>query len=159
MLLNAKLVTFVKSKQCHFQYAYWAGFGCIILNVRARDKKRRRKTVMGKYIELTDANFNESISQGVTLVDFWAPWCGPCRMVAPVIEGLADEYAGKAKIAKINVDDNQQTAMKFRVMSIPTVIVFKDGEVSEVMVGADMRGDKYRNMLNKAVPASVAASA
>ncbi len=111
---------------------------------------------MGKYIELTDANFNETISQGVTLVDFWAPWCGPCRMVAPVIEGLADEYVGKAKIAKINVDDNQQTAMKFRVMSIPTVIVFKDGEVSEVMVGADMRGDKYRNMLNKAVPVSVA---
>jgi thioredoxin 1 len=116
----------------------------------------QEETDMGKYIELTDANFNESISQGVTLVDFWAPWCGPCRMVAPVIEGLADEYAGKAKIAKINVDDNQQTAMKFRVMSIPTVIVFKDGEVSEVMVGADMRGDKYRNMLNKAVPATVA---
>jgi thioredoxin 1 len=117
------------------------------------------KLIMGKYIELTDANFNESISQGVTLVDFWAPWCGPCRMVAPVIEGLADEYAGKAKIAKINVDDNQQTAMKFRVMSIPTVIVFKDGEVSEVMVGADMRGDKYRNMLNKAVPATVTPAA
>ncbi len=110
---------------------------------------------MGKYVELTDANFNDEISQGVTLVDFWAPWCGPCRQVAPVIEGLADEYAGKVKIAKMNVDDNQVTPSKFRVMGIPTVIVFKDGEVSDVMVGADMRGDKYRTMLNKVVPADV----
>jgi thioredoxin-like negative regulator of GroEL len=80
-------------------------------------------------------------------------------MVAPVIEGLADEYAAKGKIAKINADDTQQTAMKFRVMSIPTVIVFKDGEVSEILVGPDLRGDKYRKMLNNAVPSTVTTSA
>lgn len=89
-----------------------------------------------KPVELSDANFRDEIQSGVTLVDFWAPWCGPCRMIAPVIEELAGEYEGKAKIAKLNVDDNQQTAMQFRVMSIPTLIVFKDGEPVDTVVGA-----------------------
>lgn len=89
-----------------------------------------------KPVELTDANFSEEIQSGVTLVDFWAPWCGPCRMIAPVLEELAGDYDGKAKIAKVNVDDNQQTAMQFRVMSIPTLIVFKDGEPVDTVVGA-----------------------
>jgi thioredoxin 1 len=92
--------------------------------------------IMGKALEITDANFSNNTAEGLTLVDFWAPWCGPCRMVGPVIEELAEQYAGQVKVGKLNVDDNQETAMKFRVMSIPTVILFKDGEPVEIVVGA-----------------------
>ncbi len=104
---------------------------------------------MGKYINLTDADFDNQISKGLTLVDFWAEWCPPCRAVAPTIEKLGDEYDGQVTVAKVDVDANQQTAMKFRVMSIPTVILFKDGEPVELMVGADMSGNKYRAMIAK----------
>jgi thioredoxin 1 len=85
---------------------------------------------------LTDDNFQNETQDGLVLVDFWAPWCGPCRMVSPVIEGLAGDYEGKLKVGKVNVDDNQQVAMQFRVMSIPTVILFKDGQPVETMIGA-----------------------
>ena len=85
---------------------------------------------------LTDDNFQNETSDGLVLVDFWAPWCGPCRMVSPVIEDLAGDYEGKLKVGKVNVDDNQQVAMQFRVMSIPTVILFKDGQPVETMIGA-----------------------
>ena len=104
---------------------------------------------MGKPIEVTDATFETTISEGVTLVDFWAPWCGPCRMVGPVMEQLADTYSGKVKVVKLNVDDNQVTAMKFRVMSIPTVMVFKDGKLEDTMVGADPSGRRYIAMIEK----------
>ena len=104
---------------------------------------------MGKYINLTDANFDNQIAKGLTLVDFWAEWCPPCRAVAPTIEKLGDEFDGQVTVAKVDVDANQQTAMKFRVMSIPTVILFKDGEPVELMVGADMSGNKYRAMIAK----------
>lgn len=87
-------------------------------------------------VTITDENFEDVTSAGLTLVDFWAPWCGPCRMVAPVVEELAEQYQGRMRVGKLNVDDNPQTAMKFRVMSIPTVILFKDGEAVETMVGA-----------------------
>ena len=86
--------------------------------------------------ELTDDNFQNETRDGLVLVDFWAPWCGPCRLVSPVIEGLAGDYEGKLKVGKVNVDDNQQVAMQFRVMSIPTVILFKDGQPVETMIGA-----------------------
>ncbi len=85
---------------------------------------------------LTDDNFSAETSDGLVLVDFWAPWCGPCRLVGPVIEDLAGDYQGKVKVGKLNVDDNQQVAMQFRVMSIPTVILFKDGQPVETMIGA-----------------------
>lgn len=89
-----------------------------------------------KPVELTDGNFEAETNQGLTLVDFWAPWCGPCRIIAPVIEELAGQYEGKVKVGKMNVDDNPEVSGKFRVMSIPTLILFKDGEAVEGMVGA-----------------------
>ena len=91
---------------------------------------------MGKYIELTSANLDETINEGVALVDFWAPWCGPCRMIAPVIEELAEDFEGKAKICKVNTDEEQELGVKFGVRSIPTIIFFKDGEQVDSMVGA-----------------------
>ena len=103
---------------------------------------------MSKAIELSDENFADSIKEGITLVDFWAPWCGPCRFVAPILDEIADDYEGKLTVAKLNVDDNQKTAMDFRVMSIPTVILFQDGEAKEVLVGAKPKG-AYQTQIDK----------
>ena len=105
-------------------------------------------------VTFTDENFEQEAGEGLVLVDFWAPWCGPCRMVGPIIEQLAEDYEGKIKVGKLNVDDNQQTAMSYRVMSIPTVILFKDGEPVEVMIGAQPKGS-YQNKLEKHVQAAV----
>lgn len=86
-------------------------------------------------VKATDSNFDEQIKEGVNLVDFWAPWCGPCKMIAPVLEDLAADYDGKADVLKLDVDQNQATAAKYEVMSIPTLIVFKDGEAVDKVVG------------------------
>lgn len=86
-------------------------------------------------IEVKDSNFDEQIQSGIKLVDFWATWCGPCKMIAPVLEDLAVDYEGKADILKLDVDQNQATAAKFEVMSIPTLIVFKDGQPVDKVVG------------------------
>lgn len=92
---------------------------------------------MGKTIELTDANFDEVInSDKPVLVDFWAEWCGPCKMIGPVVEELAGDYDGKAVVAKLNVDENPQTTAKFGVRSIPTLLVFKKGQIVDKQVGA-----------------------
>jgi thioredoxin 1 len=91
---------------------------------------------MAKYTELTVSNFDEITKEGVSLVDFWAPWCGPCRMIAPVIEELAVEFEGKANICKVNTDEEQDIAVKYGIRSIPTILFFKNGEVVEQMVGA-----------------------
>ncbi|MDH5464006.1 MAG: thioredoxin [Thiovulaceae bacterium] len=91
---------------------------------------------MGKYIELTSANIDATINEGVSLVDFWAPWCGPCRMIAPVIEELAESFEGKANICKVNTDEEQEIAAKYGIRSIPTIIFFKNGELVDQMVGA-----------------------
>jgi len=85
--------------------------------------------------EITDANFDETVKSGVTLIDFWAPWCAPCLMQGPIIEKLAEAYEGKATVAKLNVDDNNETAAKFGVMAIPTVMLFKDGEKVKQLIG------------------------
>ncbi len=92
----------------------------------------------GKLIELSDANFEEEVlkSDIPVLVDFWAEWCAPCRMVGPVLEELAHEYDGKLKIGKLNVDIHNETATRFDIMSIPTVMLFENGEVSGHVVGA-----------------------
>ncbi|MBP7275059.1 MAG: thioredoxin [Kiritimatiellae bacterium] len=85
--------------------------------------------------DLTAANFDAQTSQGITLVDFWAPWCGPCKMQTPVLESLAPKVAGRAAIAKVNVDDSPDLATRFRVMNIPTILVIKDGNMVRQFVG------------------------
>lgn len=87
--------------------------------------------------EFTDTNFQESAidSKGVSVVDFWAEWCGPCRMITPIIEELAKDFEGKATVGKLNVDSNPQVSMKYGVRSIPTILILKDGEVVDKQVG------------------------
>ena len=93
---------------------------------------------MANITAVTDADFGTEIEQheGLAVVDFWATWCGPCRLVAPILDQLATEYAGKAKVTKLDVDSNQATAMKFQVRSIPTILFFKNGRVVDQIVGA-----------------------
>ena len=86
-------------------------------------------------VTLTKENFSQSIENGVTLVDFWAPWCGPCKMQLPIVEELSGELEGQATIGKINVDEEPELASQFGVMSIPTLILFKDGQPVDKMVG------------------------
>lgn len=92
-------------------------------------------------VNVSDADFASQIEQskGIALVDFWAVWCGPCQAIAPVIDQLAEQYAGKVKVAKLDTDANQNTAVRFNVRSIPTIMVFKDGKHVDSVIGADPR--------------------
>ena len=103
-------------------------------------------------LEITDDNFEDTVLNSDTpiVVDFWAEWCGPCKMIAPTLEQLADEYVGTFKVGKLNVDDNRETAMKYGIRSIPTLLVIKEGDVAEQIIGAhpkDMLKDKILSAL------------
>ena len=104
----------------------------------------------GNTLEVTDQTFDKEVlqSEQPVLVDFWAAWCGPCRMIAPTVEALAMEYAGKAKVAKMNVDDNQLTPTQYGIRGIPTLLLFKNGKVQEQIVGAVGR-DAIENAIKK----------
>jgi len=104
----------------------------------------------GNTLEVTDQTFDKEVLQSdqPVLVDFWAAWCGPCRMIAPAVESLAQEYAGKAKVAKMNVDDNQLTPTQYGIRGIPTLLLFKNGRVQEQIVGAVGR-DAIENVIKK----------
>ncbi len=99
---------------------------------------------MAEVKTLTDATFDGEIASGSVIVDFWAPWCGPCRMVGPVIEEIAQEHDDKVSVGKVNVDENPAIAQKFGIMSIPTIILFKDGEPAKKVIGARSKADFLR---------------
>ncbi len=105
---------------------------------------------MGKYIELKEENFESVVNEGVSLVDFWAPWCGPCRMIAPIIDELATDFDGKAKICKVNSDEETNLALNFGIRSIPTILFMKDGKVVDTIIGATSKqslADKINSLL------------
>ncbi|WP_321469418.1 thioredoxin [Halarcobacter sp.] len=91
---------------------------------------------MANYIELTTENFESTVGEGVSLVDFWAPWCGPCRMLSPIIDELATDFEGKANICKVNTDEQQDLAVKYGVRSVPTILIMKNGEIVDQLIGA-----------------------
>ena len=100
--------------------------------------------------EVTQQDFQSTVDSGVTLVDFWAEWCGPCRMVTPVLEELQDELGDSAKIVKLNVDENPNIAQQFGISGIPTMLLFKDGQVVDKLVGASSI-NTYRDLINKQI--------
>ena|SRR5579872_1178330 len=103
-------------------------------------------------LTFTDSSFESEVLQAKlpVLVDFWAPWCAPCRIVGPIVEELAKEYEGKIKVGKVNVDDNQQVASKFGIMSIPTLMLFKGGQPVKTMIGAQSK-ENLKKGINEVV--------
>ena len=104
----------------------------------------------GSVLHVTDQSFEQDVLKAdqPVLVDFWAAWCGPCRMIAPTVEALANEYTGRARVVKMNVDENQSTPAQYNIRGIPTLLLFKDGQVRDQLVGAASR-DVIENLLKK----------
>ena len=104
-------------------------------------------------IHTTDADFEAQVLQSdlPVLVDFWAPWCGPCKMISPILDALADDYAGRAKIVKVDIDQNRAIAMKYHVRSIPMLLLFKDGQVEATQVGATGGKAQLKQLIDKAL--------
>jgi thioredoxin 1 len=105
---------------------------------------------MANVLEINDSNFEQEVGKSAVpvLVDFTATWCGPCKMLAPVIEELAGEYKGRVKVGKLDIDDNQATAQKFQIRGVPTVLLFQNGKVVDQMVGVAPKS-KFQNMLTR----------
>ncbi len=107
-----------------------------------------------KITVLTDGNFEQEVIQSdeMVVIDFWAPWCAPCKPIATIMEALSEEYSGKVKFAKLNVDDNNDSAVKFGIRSIPTILIFKEGKVMDQIVGSVPK-DSVKKMIDKHLPA------
>jgi thioredoxin 1 len=105
---------------------------------------------MGAVLEVSDATFDTEVKKSdvPVLVDFWAPWCGPCKTIAPIVEELAGDYSGKVKVVKVNTDDNIKTAQEYRISGIPSLLIFKNGEPVEQLVGVHKKS-ALADMLNK----------
>jgi thioredoxin 1 len=105
-----------------------------------------------KPLTFTDDNFEQEVlkSNETVLIDFWAVWCGPCRIIAPIVEEIASEYEGKVKVGKLDVDENQQTSIKYGVRSIPTLLIFKDGKLKDTIIGAVPKS-QIINKLNNSI--------
>ena len=103
---------------------------------------------MSDYVVLNENNFDNTVANGLVLVDFWATWCGPCKMLAPTIDAIATEYKDRVVVAKVDVDENEAIARRFGIMSIPTLFLFKDGEVVEKLVGYRLKTE-LEQLLNK----------
>ena len=105
--------------------------------MRGRDSKKQGKSLSNKPMQVTDATFKEMIrNHPLVVVDCWAPWCAPCHMVAPVVEEMARDYAGRILFGKLNVDENREVATRYQIMGIPTLLVFKNGKLVDRIVGA-----------------------
>ena len=103
---------------------------------------------MSDYVVLNENNFDNTVANGLVLVDFWATWCGPCKMLAPTIDAIATEYKDRVAVGKVDVDENEAIARRFGIMSIPTLFLFKDGEVVEKLVGYRLKTE-LEQLLNK----------
>lgn len=125
-----------------YTYLLW-GLVLVLLAVILYRRVKQAREIMNNtptgesscLITLTDENFHETVARGLTLVDFWAPWCAPCRIIGPIVSDLSIQFEGKLKVGKLNVDDNRGTASKYSIRSIPTLILFRDGKIAEQIVG------------------------
>lgn len=134
-------------------FAILAALVVVVITTNITNSSNNKETSINKtdseaVVHLNDANFQESIKEGVTLVDFWAVWCAPCRIQGPIVENVAEEMGDKATIAKLDVDKNKATSARYGIRNIPTLIIFKDGEVVETMVGLKSK-DAIVQAINK----------